>query len=68
MGVMEHESSIHDYDSQTMVDALWERGDLGIAANEYRRRTAALRKHWWERFRLAGPYRAGWGIWGLSSR
>lgn len=63
MSVIDKPVPVHTVGTNALIEELWERGDLGLAHNEFKRRTAELEpQHWWSRFRL-GPR-----VWGLSAR
>lgn len=51
---------VHTIGTNALIEELWERGDLGLAAREYQRRSPI--QPWSSRFRL-GPH-----VWGLSGK
>lgn len=59
MSVVERDAAISEFGSFGMIEELWQRGDLGLAAREFKRRT---RQKPWQRLRL------GRRVWGLSGR
>ena len=54
---------VGDLADYALVEELKDRGALFAAYSTYKREHP-----WWHRFLLSTPYRAGWGIWGLSTR